>query len=235
MSKKYDAIIDLYRGEIPKSVVKGLIQAESAWKEKHVNSAPDAPGGGPKVGLMQPSRTGLKDALGVDVVQPEMLKNPTDNVRIGTTILNHYWQKLQKEFPEGFKRPLDADANAVAILSHAYTLGYDGIAQLMRDAATTSYRELANRYRSDRGIQRRWPDRVLDAARKFGYTQILPAGTLVPSGGGGTRGTTPVVPPGPAPSPPSSSSKAWLWGVALLVVGGAGVAVWASQKKRRRA
>jgi len=228
MSNKYDAMIDLYRGEIPKSLVKGLIQTESGWKEKAENKAPDAPGGGPKIGLMQPSKTGLKDALDVDVVQPSMLQNPTDNIRIGSTILNHYWQKLQKDFPGGFGKPLDADANAVALLVHAYTMGYEPIAAMMRAAGSTSYRQVANANRGDIGIQRHWSDRVLEAARKFGYTQILPGGALVPSGGGGSG-------PGPAPGPAPSDGKksnALLWVLGAAAVGGVGL--YLAKKKRRR-
>ena len=57
----------------------------------------------------------LKDALNVTVVQEAMLRNPSDNIRIGATILNHYWQKMREDFPKGFSKPLSADANAVAI------------------------------------------------------------------------------------------------------------------------
>ncbi len=230
MSSQYDAPIELYRGEIPKAVIKGLIQAESNWNPKTVNRAPDAPGGGPKVGLLQPSRAGLKDALDVDVVQEDFLRNPINNLRVGSTILNHYWQKLRREFPTGFARPLERDANAVAILVHAYTFGFEATAKLLREAGTTSWRELANRYPGDLGVQRRWPDRVLEAARKHGYTQILPAGALVPTpgapaprppGGGGAR------PPLPGPSRSSP------WPLVAALAGGVGLLYLATKKKRR--
>lgn len=226
MSKQYDKPIDLYRGEIPAAVVKGLIAAESNWKPTVVNKAPDAPGGGPKVGLMQPSRIGLKDALDVDVVQEEFLKNPINNVRVGSTILNHYWQKLRKEFPAGFAKPLEADANAVALLVHAYTFGYEVTAKLLRDAGTTSYRDLANRNPGDLGVQRRWPDRVLEAARKFGYTQILPAGALVPTPAPAPHGGG-AIPPGPD----KASSSPWL--LVGAIAAGAGLLYLATKKKRR--
>jgi len=229
MSSQYDAPIDLYRGEIPKAVIKGLIQAESHWNAKVVNSAPDAPGGGPKVGLMQPSRIGLRDALNVDVVQEEFLKNPINNVRVGSTILNHYWQKLRREFPTGFARPLEHDANAVALLVHAYTFGFEATAKLLREAGTTSYRELANRYPGDLGVQRRWPDRVLEAARKFGYSQILPAGALVP-----TPGTTPApMPQGGRGALPAGQASASPWLLVLALAGGAGLFYLATKQKRR--
>ena len=233
MSNKYDAPIELYRGEIPKALVKGLIAAESNWKPSAVNPAPDAPGGGPKVGLMQPSRAGLKDALDVDVVQQEYLKNPINNLRAGTSILNFYWGKLRKDFPTGFARALEHDANAAAILVHAYTFGYAATSKLLRDAGTTSWRELVTRYPEDLGVQRRWPDRVLEAARKFGYTQILPAGTLVP----------PSPTPAPMPTPPSGgrgaippggkTSSPWL--LVAAIAAGAGLLYWASTKKKARA
>lgn len=223
MSKKYDAPIDLYRGEIPASLVKGLIAAESNWKPAVVNPAPDAPGGGPKVGLMQPSRAGLKDALDVDVVQQEYLKNPINNLRAGTSILNFYWKRLRQEFPTDFARALEHDANAAAILVHAYTFGYAATSKLLRDAGTTSWRELATHYPDDLGVKRRWPDRVLEAARRFGYTQILPAGALVPPS------------PAPMPMPPgpprNKTSSPWL--LVGAIAAGAGLLYLATKKKAR--
>ncbi len=230
MSNKYDAPIELYRGEIPKALIKGLIAAESNWKPNAVNPAPDAPGGGPKVGLMQPSRAGLKDALDVDVVQQEYLKNPINNLRAGTSILNFYWKKLQKEFPTAFVRPLELDANAAAILVHAYTFGYGTTSKLLRDAGTTSWRELVTRFPEDLGVKRRWPDRVLEAARRFGYTQILPAGTLVPPGATpapmprGGSGASPPGPPGQKRSP---------WPLVAAIAGGVGLLYLLSKKKAR--
>lgn len=229
MSKKYDAPIELYRGEIPASLVKGLIAAESNWKPAAVNPAPDAPGGGPKVGLMQPSRAGLRDALDVDVVQQEYLKNPINNIRVGTSILGHYWKKLRQEFPTAFVRALEHDANAAAILVHAYTFGYQATAKMLRESGMTSWRELSTRYPEDLGVKRRWPDRVLEAARRFGYTQILPAGALVPpsptppSGGGG------ATPPGP----PLGGKTSAPWLVVAAIAAGAGLLYLSTKKKAR--
>lgn len=233
MSSKYDKPIELYRGEIPLSVVKGLIAAESNWKPGAVNNAPDAPGGGPKIGLMQPSRAGLKDAVDVDTVDPSYLKNPVNNIRVGTSILNAYWQRLRRDFPAGFAKPLEQDANAVALLVHAYTLGYDVTKKLLEGAGTTSYRELEQRFPGDVGIARRWSDRVLDAARKQGYRPILPAGRALPvpspapPGGGGRR--TPNL-----PADPTAKKR----GSALLVLGalaiGGGLLVYLGTKKGRR-
>lgn len=235
---KYDAIVDRNRGEIPRSLVLGLIKAESNFQPNHTNADPDAPGGGPKYGLMQPSRTALADIPHLANTQPFALKDPEDNIRIGCTILLEYLKKLRREFPGAFDRPLAEDANAAAVLVHAYTLGYEAIGKLMREAATTSYRALAAKYPSDRGFQRRWADRVLDAARKYGYTPILPAGgALVPSGGGGIPGGGGAVNPwGPGPTPPSSSkSPTWLWALGALALGGGALYLVSSKKKRRTA
>lgn len=226
---KYDQMIDLYRGrDLPRSLVLGLIKAESNFKETHVNRAPDAPGGGPKVGLMQPSKIALKEALDVDTVQESMLKNPVDNIRIGTTILNEFLKRLRVDFPAAFDRPLEADANAAALLVHAYTLGYAYTANLLRSSKTTSYRALANAYPTERGIAHKWPERVLSAARDYGYTQILAGGAAV----------APALPPGPGPGPGPTprrdqpgSALPWILGAAAV----GGLLFFATQKKRRRA
>jgi hypothetical protein len=228
MKTKYDSIVDTYCGEIPRAVILGLIKCESGFSEKAVNKAPDAPGGGPKIGLMQPSQTGIRDALGVSSVPEAKLKTAVDNIRIGTAILHHYLGKLRKDFPGAFDRPPDSDANAVAILMHAYTMSYDVTAKMMRDAGSTSYRVLAAKYPTERGIARQWGDRVLQAAQSYGYRQILPgAGALVPA--------PPNVLPGPSPSPgPGPGQKGsilpWVLGAAAL-----GGMVWFFAKKRRRA
>ncbi len=223
---KYDQMIDLYRGrDIPRALVLGLIKAESNFKETHVNRAPDAAGGGPKVGLMQPSKIALKEALDVDTVQESMLKNPVDNIRIGITILNEFLKRLRADFPAAFDRPLEADANAAALLVHAYTLGYAYTANLLRSSKTTSYRALANAHPTERGIARKWPERVLSAARDYGYTLA----------GGAAVG--PVLPPGPGPGPGQRPSQAkpgsalpWILGAAAV-----GGLLFFATKQRRRA
>lgn len=235
---KYDAIVDRNRGEIPRSLVLGLIKAESNF-QNITNADPDAPGGGPKYGLMQPSRAALQDIPHLSNVSVTVLKDPEENIRIGCMILLEYLKKLRREFPGAFDRPLDQDANAAAVLVYAYTLGYEAIGKLLREGATTSYRALAAKYPSDRGFQRRWADRVLDNARKYGYTAILPgSGALVPSGGGVVPGGGGAVnnPWGPGPSPPSSSKTSpWIWALGALALGGGALYLLSSKKKRRAA
>jgi hypothetical protein len=123
-------------------------------------------------------------------------------------------------------RALEQDANAAAILVHVYTFGYETTAKLLRESGSSSYRELATRYPDDLGVKRRWPDRVLETARRFGYTQILPAGTLVPPSA--TPRPTPPIPPG---APGAKTSSPWFF-VAAIAAGG-GLLYLATKKKAR--
>ncbi len=238
---KYDAIVDRNRGEIPRSLVLGLIKSESNFQANHVNPDPDAPGGGPKHGLMQPPRSALAAIPHLQNVQPNVLKDPEENIRIGCMILLEYLKKLRRDFAGAFDRPLEQDANAAAVLVHAYTLGYDSLVKLMKDGKTTSYRVLAAANPSDRGFQRRWADRVLEAARKYGYAAILPAGgALVPSGGGGAPSITPIPGgganpwvPGPTPKPPGGGSGT-PWLLLLGIAAGSGALYFLSQKPKKR-
>lgn len=222
---KYDAAIEKYRGEIPLALINGLIKSESDFNPKAVNSHVDAPGGGPKHGLMQPTKTGLKD-LQIERTSTATLLDPEENIRIGCTILLEYLKHLRADFSGAFDRPLDQDANAAAVLVHAYTSGYAITKQLLQAASSTSYRTVAAANAQDRAIAKRWSDRVLDAARKYGYTQILPAGGALvpPSGGGG----------GALPSPPAGSSNKWLWLLGAAAAGGA-LYFATTHKKRRHA
>ncbi len=232
LKTKYDAIVDRNRGEIPKSLVLGLIKSESNFQNL-TNADPDAPGGGPKYGLMQPSRTALSEIAHLANVSPTVLKDPEENIRIGCMILLESLKKLRRDFPGAFDRPLDQDANAAAMLVHAYTLGYEPLAKLLKDGKTTSYRALAAANPSDRGFQRRWADRVLEAARKYGYAAILPAsGALVPGGGPATPGGggNPWI-PGPSPKPPGGGTP---WLLLLGIAAGGGALYLATQKKKRR-
>lgn len=223
---KYDGIVDLYRGELPRAVVNGFIAAESNFDPKAINPKTDLPGGGPKIGLLQPSQAGLRE-LGTEASGAD-LKSPVDNVRIGTALLLRYLQRLRGDFPGAFDRPLEQDANALAILAHAYNSGYEPTAAMMRRTKTTSYRTLASQDPQDLLISRRWSDRVLEAARKYGYPQVLPAGALAPA-----SATTPGGAPSSTPAAPAPSSSTWPW-----LLGGAAVlggAVFLLSKKKGRA
>lgn len=170
--KNFDAMIDAYRGSVPRSIVLGLISEESHFNPGAVNADPNVPGGGPKTGMMQPTQAALR-AIGGTTVN---LTNPADNIKIGCSILNLYLRELRREFPGAFDRSLDDDANAAAVLLHAWNGTLDDTLRMLRGARALTYREIERANSAEPVIASRYADRVLTAARQHGYTQILPAG-----------------------------------------------------------
>ena len=211
--QNFDAVIDSYRGSVPRSLVYGVISVESNFIPGVVSRA-TVPGGGPKHGLMQPTRAGLAAIGGTSA----NLDNPIDNIKIGCSILNYYLRSLRLDFPGAFDQQLDTDANAAAVLLHAYNGTYDDTVRLLRSSSTTSYRTIEGANPSDPVIGLHYVDRVLEAARRYGYTAILPAAAPTPA-------------PAPAPAEKKGHALAWLLGAAAV---GGGVALFVHHKHHKR-
>ena len=219
---EYDDIANRYRGLVPLSVVKGFIERESNWQPAATNPKVSAPGGGPKTGLLQPPQTGLrawKKHFPARAARLD-LANPVDNLQVGLWLLNQYLGHLRQDFPRGFTKPLEQDANAVAVLAHAYNHGYTPTAALLRRAGTTRYRDLEKKFPFDALISRGFSDKVLRAAQKHGYPAVLPKpGGLAPI-------PATVIPP-PKAAEAGMSNLTLLLGAAAMA-GGA----WYLKRKR---